>query len=331
MNGEIDDIIEGNIRENSDAILDSNLAKVSVSFPNFLNASFATGGGGTAEHIRKHYEQDEKVKELLNEFTIKDEAWKNFKQRKISILVEPMIAVTNSWNKPATTYGFTCAEAGLMELAGYVYRYENNIPKYSTKEEILEKVPFEKRILGYNLSTHERLYKALPYGSFKDRPEYITMIPNYTGTAGLNGADRDYMVDRLGCFEITAATISEIATPCTIKFHPNGKYFGIDSNIDEKYNIKDIKVGDEVKIPKTYSDNYFSPTITEEHTYNSYSLKINNKGEADGSTITIDSNFTIFLCHYNYNLMGKGEFRHLLYDCFITHNHSNKKVAPDQG
>ena len=157
-----------------------------------------------------------------------------------------MIAITNSWNEPATTYGFTCAEAGLMELAGYVYRVERDTPKYSTKEEILEKVPFEKRILGYNMSTQERLYKALPYGSFKDRPEYITMIPNYTGTVGLNGAGSDYMVDRLGCFEITAATISEIATPCTIKFHPNGKYFGIDSNIDEKYTIKDINVGDEI-------------------------------------------------------------------------------------
>lgn len=158
-----------------------------------------------------------------------------------------MIAITNSWNEPATTYGFTCAEAGLMELAGYVYRVENSIPKYATKEEIIEKVPFEKRILGYNMSTQERLYKALPYGSFKDRPEYITMIPNYTGTVGLNGAGSDYMVDRLGCFEITAATISEIATPCTIKFHPNGKYFGIESNIDEKYSIKDINVGDMIR------------------------------------------------------------------------------------
>ena len=248
LNGVINQNISDNIQEDSDVTLDKDnkLAKVSVTFPNFLNTSFA-GGGGTAEHIRKHYEQDAKVKELLNEFTIKDEAWKNFKQRKISILVEPMIAITNSWNEPATTYGFTCAEAGLMELAGYVYRVERDTPKYSTKEEILEKVPFEKRILGYNMSTQERLYKALPYGSFKDRPEYITMIPNYTGTVGLNGANSNYMVDRLGCFEITAATISEIATPCTIKFHPNGKYFGIDSNIDEKYSIKDINVGDMIR------------------------------------------------------------------------------------
>ena len=239
--------IEENIQEESDVTLDKDnkLAKVSVTFPNFLNTSFA-GGGGTAEHIRKHYEQDEKVKELLQNFPNKKEVWKNFKQRKISILVEPMIAITNKMNEPDSTYAFTCAEAGLMELAGYVYRVERDTPKYSTKEEILEKVPFEKRILGYNMSTQERLYKALPYGSFKDRPEYITMIPNYTGTVGLNGADSNYMVDRLGCFEITAATISEIATPCTIKFHPNGKYFGIDSNIDEKYSIKDINVGDEI-------------------------------------------------------------------------------------
>ena len=246
LNGEIDSSISDNIQEESTVTLDSKLAKVSITFPNFLNTSFA-GGGGTAEHIRKHYEQDEKVKELLNEFTIKDEAWKNFKQRKVSILVEPMIAITNKINEPDSTYAFTCAEAGLMGLAGYVYRVERDTPKYSTKEEMLENVPFEKRILGYNMYTHERLYKALPYGSFKDRPEYITMIPNYTGTVGLNGAGSDYMVDRLGCFEITAATISEIATPCTIKFHPNGKYFGIDSNIDEKYTIKDINVGDEIR------------------------------------------------------------------------------------
>lgn len=248
LNGEIDYKIEGNIQEDSDVTLDKDnkLAKVSISFPNFLNTSFA-GSGGTAENIRKHYEQDAKVKELLQNFPNKDEVWKNFKQKKISILVEPMIAITNKINEPDSTYAFTCAEAGLMGLAGYVYRVEKYTPKYATKEEMLENVPFEKRILGYNMSTQERLYKALPYGSFKDRPEYITMIPNYTGTVGLNGAGSNYMVDRLGCFEITAATISEIATPCTIKFHPNGKYFGIESNIDEKYSIKDINVGDEIR------------------------------------------------------------------------------------
>ena len=165
MNGDIDSIIERNIRENFKTILDSNLAPVSISFPNFLNTSFA-GGGGTTENIKKHYEKDEKVKEILQNFPNKKEVWDDFKKRKITMLVEPMIAIINKINEPNSTYTFTCAETDLMERAGYVYRYEKTIPKYETKEEIIEKVPFEKRILGYNTSTYERLYKACRGGYY---------------------------------------------------------------------------------------------------------------------------------------------------------------------
>ena len=311
----LDDIID-KIKDDEDVMLvDNHCAPEAIEFPQ-LSGYFLynpDAGKSTVEKIKQFYAKDESVIPILTQFPLKEEMIKAFKQRKISILLEPLATSTrinydeNGHGNSETTYAFTCAEVGLLTKNGY-YVSED---KFTMEE--YQNYPIEKQIFYY--SSHStgsvefktRIYLDLPYSTYKEWEGYVKLVPKYDATSEPTYGKFDWMIDRLGCFEITAATISEIDTPCTIKFHPNGKYFGIDSNIDEKYSIKDINVGDEIKIIKTYEDNYFNPTITDEHTYNSYSFKINNKGEAEGSTITIDSNFTISLCHYNYNLRGKRE------------------------
>ena len=293
LNGNIDEI-EDNIKEDSKATLEKNLVKANMSFPNFFNTSVmgGSGGGYTASKIKKFYEKDEEVEKLLKNFPNKKEIWNKFKERKITILIEPLISVTNKWHELNDTYAFTCAEIGLLGLAGYIINAGKET-YYDTEEEASNALSFEESIIGICSIVRERAFLALPYGTFKERPEYIKLIPDFNETIPIYIAAFSQMVDRLGCFEISAATISEIATTCTIKFDPNGKYFGLESSINEKFTIKDVKIDSEIKLIKTYEDNYFRDEISEEHVYSTYSLKIDNDGKPIGKIYQVDGNLKV--------------------------------------
>ena len=144
-----------------------------------------------------------------------------------------------------STYAFTCAEAGLLAQKGYVFAGTLTLKEW-------KEAPFEKTIIARNGEVcGEYVFQYLPYSTYKEWEGYVKLIPPCDITGPIKyWAGYDYMIDRLGCFEITA-TQSEIATPCTVKFHPNGKFFGLESEIDEKYTIKDVKLDSEVKLIKT--------------------------------------------------------------------------------
>ena len=200
LNGNIDNTkLKDNIKEDSEAILEDNLVEANMSFPNFFNTSVmgGSGGGYTASVIKEFYEKDEEVEKLVNSFPNKDETWKKFKERKITILIEPMIAVTNKWHESNDTYAFTCAEIGLLGLAGYIINAGKEA-YYDTEEEASNALSFEESIIGICVAVREIAFLALPYGTFKERPEYIKLIPDFTETIPIYIAPFSQMVDGLG-------------------------------------------------------------------------------------------------------------------------------------